>query len=167
MTLSEEARERLADVVALQPTKNAELQERWEMDSGSDVHAYLESELGSYYYRDGDSRIRATDEAAELVDVDPGVTDDDGDGRPERTHLDGLEAQAFRVMAGPEERTESVVSVLEKLRAEFGVDPEAEEVRKSLRSLVRANLAETEQRTVPTFRRSVPVSEITVEVEAD
>ena len=43
MTLSDEARERLADVVALQPTKNAELQAQWEMDSGSDVHQYLET----------------------------------------------------------------------------------------------------------------------------
>ncbi|MFW5905887.1 MAG: DUF5797 family protein, partial [archaeon] len=34
MTLSEAALKRLADVVALQPTKNAELQDRWEMESG-------------------------------------------------------------------------------------------------------------------------------------
>lgn len=166
MTLSEEARERLADVVALQPTKNAELEERWEMDSGSEVHAYLESELGDYYYRDDDSFIRATDEAAGLVDVEPGVTDEDGDGRPERARLDELEARAFQVLAGPEERSESVVAVLQKLRADFDVDPEAEEVRKALRSLVRSNLAETEQRTVPTFRRTVPVSEVDVQVEA-
>lgn len=165
MTLSEEARERLADVVALQPTKNAALQERWGMDSGSEVHAYLESELRDYYYRDDASRIRATDEAADLVDVEPGVTDDDDDGGPERTHLDDLEARAFEVLAGPGERSESVVAVLQKLRARFDVDPEADEVRKALRSLVRANLAETEQRTVPTFRRTVPVSEVTLDVE--
>jgi len=165
MTLSEEARERLADVVALQPTKNAELGERWGMDSGSDVHAYLESELSDYYYRDENSLIRATDEAAELVDVEPGIADEDDDGRPDRARLDELEAQAFEVLAGPGERSESVVAVLHKLRAEFGVDPEAEAVRKALRSLVRSGLAETEKRTVPTFRRTVPVEDVTVEVD--
>jgi hypothetical protein len=167
MTLSEEARERLADVVALQPTKNAELQERWEMESGSEVHGYLESELSDYYFRDDDSLIRATDEAADMVDVEPGVTDEDDDGRPERARLAEVEAQAFEVLAGPDERTESVVSVLQKLRREFDVDPGAEAVRKALRSLVRTNLAETERRTVPTFRRTVPVSEVTIEVEAE
>jgi hypothetical protein len=60
MTLSEEARDRLADVVELQPTKNSELQDRWELDSGSDVHQYLESELSDYYYRDDNSLIRAS-----------------------------------------------------------------------------------------------------------
>jgi len=73
MVLSEQAKKRLADVVQLQPTKNKELQERWGIDSGSEIHQYLESELGEYYYRDDNSLIRATEEAAELVDVAPGV----------------------------------------------------------------------------------------------
>jgi hypothetical protein len=162
MTLSEEARERLADVVALQPTKNGELQERWEMDSGSEVHGYLESALADYYYRDENSLIRATEEAAELVDVEPGVVEDD-DSLPDRARLDELEARAFSVLAGPEERSESVGSVLHELRAEYGVDAEAEAVRKALRSLVRSNLAETETRTVPTFRRAVAQGEVDVE----
>lgn len=165
MGLSEEARERLADVVALQPTTNGELQDRWGMEDGSEVHGYLESELGDYYYRDEKSLIRATAEAAELVDVEPGITDDD-EGRPERARLDDLEAKVFSVLAGPDERSESVVSVLGKLREEHDVDPDAEDVRKALRSLVRARLAETEQRTVPTFRRAVTEAEVTVEVEA-
>ena len=68
MTLSEEARERLADIVELQPTKNGELQERWDMDSGSEVHQYLESELKEYYYRNDNSLICATPEATTLID---------------------------------------------------------------------------------------------------
>jgi hypothetical protein len=62
MGLSEDALDRLADVVELQPTKNAELQQRWGMESGGEVHRFLEDELREYYYRDEDSRIRATAE---------------------------------------------------------------------------------------------------------
>jgi hypothetical protein len=164
MTLSEEVRERLADVVELQPTKNGELQERWGMDSGSDVHQFLETELSDYYYRDADSLIRATEEANELVDVEPGALPED-DGRPDPESLDGLEAQSFAVLAGPDERTQSVVSVLHELRTEFDVDASAEEVRKALRSLVRSGLVETEQRTVPTFRRTIEVEEFDGTVE--
>jgi len=68
MALSDEARERLADIVELQPTKNSELQDRWGMDSGSDVHQYLENELKEYYYRNEDSLICATPEAVEVMD---------------------------------------------------------------------------------------------------
>lgn len=166
MTLSEEARDRLADVVALQPTKNGELQEAWGMDSGSEVHGYLESELGDYYFRDDNSLIRATGEAADLVDVEPGVSEGE-DGRPDRARLSELEARAFEVLAGPEERSESVVSVVHALRAEFDVDPAAEDVRTALRSLVRSDLAETERRTVPTFRRSVEVEAVDITVDDD
>ena len=79
MTLSEQARSRLADLVALQPTKNAELQERWGMESGSEVHQYLESELKEYYYRDDDSLIRATPTAEAELGVESG--DDGGASR--------------------------------------------------------------------------------------
>jgi hypothetical protein len=166
MTLSEEARDRLADVVALQPTKNGELQEAWGMDSGSDVHGYLESELGEYYFRDDNSLIRATAEAADLVDVEPGVSGGE-DGRPDRARLSELEARAFEVLAGPDERSESVVSVLHALRAAFDADPAAEDVRTALRSLVRSDLAETERRTVPTFRRTVAVDAVEITVDGD
>jgi len=69
--LSSEAQARLVDLVKLQPTKNKELQERWNLDSGSEVHQYLESELKSYYYRDENSLIRATDGAEQLVSDEP------------------------------------------------------------------------------------------------
>jgi hypothetical protein len=162
--LSPEARERLADVVELQPTKNGELMERWGLDSGSEVHAYLEGELGDYYYRDDDSLIRATDEAADLVDVAPGVTDDDGDGIPNAISVQELPARAFAVLAGPEERSQSVVSVLQDLRAEYDLDPTTDEVRDALNALRRKGVVETIKRTVPTYRRVVDHEAVEVTV---
>lgn len=163
MALSEEARERLADVVELQPTKNGELADRWGMDGGSEVHSYLEDELGEYYYRDDNSLIRATAEAADLVDVEPGVT-----GGPE-TGVDSirvprLQAQVFEAVAGPDERSDSVVSVLHELRAAFDVDPTTDEVRDALGALRRKDVVEVEYRTVPTYRRSVDRDSLTVSV---
>jgi hypothetical protein len=164
--LSDEERERLADVVRLQPTKNADLGERWGLESGSDVHRYLEDHLGDYYYRDDDSYIRATPEAAALVDVEPGVVDG-GDGDPEVVRVSPLADRVLAVLAGPDERSESVVSVLGKLRERFGVDPEAEAVRRALQSLRRTGLVEVERRTVPTFRRAASAAGVTVEVQED
>ena len=165
MTLSEEARDRLADVVELQPTKNAELQERWGLESGSEVHQYLENELGDYYFRDDNSLIRATGEAAELVDVEPGIeSDPDADGAPSRIRVPELHAQIVEVLARPDEDSESVVSVLHKLRDEFDVDPDAEEVRSSLQSLRRKDVVEVEYLTVPTFRLAVDPDDLEVSV---
>ncbi|MEF8773391.1 MAG: DUF5797 family protein [Halobacteriales archaeon] len=164
MTLSETARKRLADVVALQPTKNGELMERWGMDDGSDVHRYLESELADYYYRDDDSLIRATDEAADLVDVEPGITDADDGGVPDRIRVPRLQARMFEVLAGPDDRSQSVVSVLQDLREAFDVDPSADEARAALRGLRRKGVVETVYRTVPTYRRTVGSDEVTVDV---
>ncbi|KYH27664.1 hypothetical protein HAPAU_03320 [Halalkalicoccus paucihalophilus] len=160
MTLSEEATERLADVVSLQPTKNAELQDRWGMESGSEVHQYLENELSEYYYRDEDSLIRATPDAADLVDVDPGI-EGGADGTVIR--VPELQGQVFEVLAGPDERSQSVVSVLQDLRSEFGIDPEAGDVRSALQSLKRKGIVEVEYRTVPTFRKAAPREDVTVE----
>ncbi|MGQ4556254.1 DUF5797 family protein [Halobellus sp. GM3] len=164
--LSEQAKERLADVVRLQPTKNKELQDRWEMESGSEVHHYLENELKEYYYRDDDSLIRATAEAADLVDVEPGVEGGDGEGGgvPSVIRVPRLESQVFEVVAGPEERSESVVSVLNKVRESFDADPPVEDVRRALQSLRRKGVIEVIYRTVPTFRLTAPREEIDVEV---
>jgi hypothetical protein len=165
-TLSEEAADRLADVVRLQPTKNKELQEQWGMESGSEVHQYLESELGEYYYRDDNSLIRATPEAADLVDVDPGVEGggSESDGVPTVIRVPALQARVFRVVAGPEERSESVVSVLQKVRAEFDADPPVADVREALQSLRRKGVVEVVYRTVPTFRLAAAREDIDVEV---
>jgi len=167
MGLTETERERLADVVRLQPTKNADLRERWGMESGSEVHAYLESHLGEYYYRDGDSYIRATDEAADLVDAEPGIVDGPGDGSPSVVRVPRLEALVFDVLADPEERSQSVVSVLHDLRDEHGVDPDVDAVREALRALGRKDVVETEHRAVPTFRRAAGTDDLSVEVVED
>ncbi|MFC4449480.1 MULTISPECIES: DUF5797 family protein [Halorussus] len=164
MTLSDEARERLADLVELQPTKNAELQERWGLESGSEVHQYLENELKDYYYRDDNSLIRATNEAADLVDVEPGVVDDEESGAPSAIRVPELQQQVFSVVAGPDDESESVVSVLQKLRAEYDVDPEAEDVRSALQALRRKGVVEVVYRTVPTFKLSVERDEVDVSV---
>lgn len=166
MELPEEARQRLADVVRLQPTKNAELQDAWGMDSGSDVHGYLETELGDYYYRDDDSLIRATDEAADLVDVQPGVEGggENGDGVPDVIRVPELQAQVFDVLAGPDDRAESVVSVLNKVRDRFDGDPDASDVRSALQSLRRKGVVEVVYRTVPTFKLAVERDAVDVEV---
>ncbi|GAA0246614.1 DUF5797 family protein [Haladaptatus pallidirubidus] len=163
MTLTEEARERLADLVELQPTKNSELQDRWELESGSEVHQYLENELKEYYYRDENSYICATTEANDLVDVEPGmVADEDGD-TPSVVRVPKLQQQTFSVLAGPDDRSESVVSVLHKLREEFDIDPDADEVRSALQSLKRKGVVEVVYRTVPTFKLAVAREDITVE----
>jgi hypothetical protein len=152
MTLSEEAESRLTDIVALQPTKNGELQDRWGMDSGSEVHQYLESELKDYYYRNEDSLICATPEAAELVGADPDS---------QTLTVPALQARILDVLAGPDERSESVVSVLHKLR-EDGLDPEVDEVRSGLRSLADKGVVEVIKRTVPTFRLAVTRADIDI-----
>ncbi|AFZ72199.1 DUF5797 family protein [Natronobacterium gregoryi] len=167
MTLSDEATERLADVVELQPTKNADLQERWGMESGSEVHQYLENELGDYYFRDDNSLIRATAEAADLVDVEPGIeSDPDEEGAPSRIRVPELQARIVEVLAGPDEESESVVSVLHSLREayDYGDDLEAEDVRSGLQRLRRKDVVEVEYRTVPTFRLAVEREDLEVDV---
>ncbi|MFB6108091.1 MAG: DUF5797 family protein [Haloplanus sp.] len=163
MTLSEEERERLADVVRLQPTKNKELQERWGLESGSEVHGYLEDHLKDYYYRDENSYICATAEAAELTGVDPGVEGGE-EGGPGVIRVPELEAQVFEVVAGPDDRSESVVSVLQKVRERFGADPEAGDVRRALQNLRRKGVVEVVYRTVPTFKLAVERDAVDVEV---
>ncbi|USZ73026.1 DUF5797 family protein [Natronosalvus halobius] len=164
MTLSEDARDRLADVVELQPTKNSELQDRWNLESGSEVHQFLENELGEYYFRDDNSLIRATPEAADLVDVEPGVVSEEGEGPPSRIRVPELQAQIVEVLAGPEERSQSVVAVLHALRDSFDVDPDVDEVRSGLQSLRRKDVVEVEYRTVPTFRLAVERDDLEVDI---
>jgi len=162
MTLSEEARERLADLVELQPTKNSELQERWGLESGSEVHQYLENELKEYYYRDDNSLIRATAEANDLVDVEPGIEAEEEDDVPSVIRVPTLERQVFEVVADHDERSESVVSVLHKLRETYDVDPVADDVRKALQSLRRKGVVEVVYRTVPTFKLVAPRADVEV-----
>lgn len=163
MTLSEEAEARLADIVELQPTKNKALQERWGMESGSDVHQYLESELKEYYYRDENSLIRATAEARAVVTGE----------KPESfaVHMTDFERHVFAVAPGPDEESASVVNVLHRLREEYGddlenddgEDPGAKDVRRALQSLKRKGVVELIYRTVPTFRLAVERDAVTAD----
>ena len=158
MPLSEEARDRLADIVELQPTKNKDLQTRWGMESGSEVHQYLEGELREYYYRDENSLIRATAEGVALAT---------GEAMPEtlEVHLSPLEEDVFAVLAGPNERSQSVVSVLHELEAAYDDAYDVGEVRRALQTLARKGVAEKVQRTVPTFRLAVERDAIVVDEE--
>ena len=156
MTLSEEAQERLADIVANQPTKNGELQELWGMDSGSEVHQYLESELKEYYYRNENSLICATPEATTLIDGE------DSD-RVQTMTVSPLQWTIVEVLAGPDEEPQSVVATLQAVRA-AGEDPEVDDVRSALRSLADMGVVETVQKTVPTFRLAVSREDLDVEV---
>jgi hypothetical protein len=156
--LSEQALERLADVVALQPTKNAELQSRWEMDSGSEVHQYLESELKDYYYRNEDSLICATSAAAAVV-REAGLFD--YDEQSETVQVPALQAHVLDVLAGPDEQSQSVVSVLQDLRA-AGYDPDVDAVRSALHSLQDKGVVERVQKAVPTFRLALDREDIDV-----
>jgi hypothetical protein len=162
MTLSAEERERLADVVRLQPTKNKELQERWGLADGSEVHEYLETHLGDYYYRNEDSYICATPEAAELTGAEPGLEGDE-DG-PQVIRVPELEAQVFEVVAGPDDRSESDVSVLHAVRETFDVDPDVDAVREALQSLRRKGVVDVVYRAVPTFKLAVARDEVDVEI---
>jgi len=166
MSLTDEELSRLADIVQLQPTKNGELQDAWGLDSGSEVHQYLENHLKEYYYRDDDSLIRSTAEANDLVDVEPGIEADAvaKGSAPETIRVPELVAQVFEVLAGPDERSQSVVSVLNAVREAFDIDPAVDEVRRALRSLERKNVVEVVYRTVPTFKLAVERDAVTVEV---
>ena len=154
MTLSEEAKARLADLVTLQPTKNGELQEQWGLESGSEVHSYLESELKQYYYRDENSLIRATPEAADVVGIE---TDDDVIRVPE------LQATIVGALAGPNDEPQSVVSVLHALEAD-GVETDVGSVRSALRGLADKGVVEIVRKTVPTFRLAIEPDAIEVEI---
>ena len=157
MTLSDEARERLADIVERQPTKNGELQELWGMDSGSEVHQYLESELKDYYYRNEDSLICATPEANRLVGDEV-----EGDVDEQAVTVPALQAHVLDVAPGPDAEPQSVVATLHDLRDE-GVDPEVDEVRSALRSLAEKGVVERVEKTVPTYRLAVGYDALEVE----
>lgn len=160
MGLSDRDRERLADIVELQPTKNGELADRWGMESGSEVHAYLEEALSEHYYRDDRSLIRATPEAAELVDVAPGV---EADGDELILRVPELEQRLLDVLPAPTDRSISAVAALKALRAEFDLDPSIEDVRSGLQHLRRKDAIEVTYRIVPTYSLARPRAEIQTE----
>jgi hypothetical protein len=145
VSLSEEARERLRDIVELQPTKNKELQARWDMDSGSEVHQYLESEL--------DSLIRATQDGAALLGIETDV---------ETIRVPELQVRITEVLAEPDEEPESVVSVLHKVQ-DTGLETDVDAVRSGLRSLQDKGIVEVVKETVPTFRLTRPREDLDID----
>jgi len=147
MTLSEEARDRLADVVALQPTKNAELQARWDMESGSEVHSYLESTLKDYYYRDENSLICATPEATRLVGDEEAADE-------QVVTVTAVQRRVVDVAPDHDEEPSSVVSVLHALE-DAGHAADVDDIRNALRSLSEKGIVDRVQKTVPTYRLAV------------
>jgi len=145
MTLSAEAQERLEDIVELQPTKNAALQERWGMDSGSEVHSYLESELKEYYYRNEDSLICATPEAEAVA------AGEETDSSERVVDVSDIEAATLDVLPGPDDEPQSVVATLHALQ-DAGEDVDVDDVRSVLHGLVDKGAVERVRKTVPTFR---------------
>lgn len=158
MTLSEEARERLEDIVELQPTKNGELGDRWGMESGSDVHRYLESELREYYYRNEDSLICATPEAVELVGGD---AVEDG---PRTVRGTQLQRTVVEVLPGPDGNSRSVVATLHDVE-DAGVDADVDAVRSGLHSLTEKGIVDRVQKTVPTFRLALEREDVEIETD--
>ena len=157
--LSETARRRLADIVELQPTKNAELQEQWGLDSGSDVHQYLEAELEEYYYRDEDSLIRATPAADDLVE-------DIVDSTPASSiQVTDRQATLLTVLPGPDERAQSVVSLLHALETETDDPPSADTLQSELTKLADRGLVTVVDRLVPTYKRAAEDIDATVGTE--
>ncbi len=156
MSLSEEAEKRLLDLVELQPTKNAELQDRWGLESGSDVHQYLESELGEYYYRDENSLICATPEAEVLVGEE-----DTGERVVAGTQL---QQDVVSVLPGPDQEPQSVVATLHDVQEATDTDPDVDEVRSALHSLTDKGLVKRVRKTVPTFRLAIERERIQIEV---
>ena len=164
MALTDVERERLADIVELQPTKNATLREKWGLESGSEVHGYLEDHLGEYYFRDENSLIRATDEAVDLVDVKPGV--EGGEDGELVLRVPALEREVIAQLPEPDERSVSVVATLQAIRESTGEDPGVEAVREALQTLRRKGAVEVVYRVVPTYRLARPRADIRVEAAA-
>jgi phosphoribosyl-ATP pyrophosphohydrolase len=160
--LTDEERERLGDVVALQPTKNSELADRWGLEGGSEVHSYLEEHLKEYYFRDENSLIRATEEAAEVSGVAPGVEEAEDGSRVVR--VPDLQYHVLRVLADQDEDPQSVVGVLQAVRGlDEGLDPDNDAIREALRSLANKGVVEKVQLTVPTYRLAMSRADLQVE----
>lgn len=67
-TLTDQDKKRILDILRMQPTKNAELQEEWGMESGEEVYNYMSSNIDDYYHRDENHKIRATERVREILD---------------------------------------------------------------------------------------------------
>lgn len=66
--LSEKDIDRIRDIIELAPTKNGELAEQWDFQSGSQVHQYLQSTVSEYYTRNEQRYIVPTTASTELIE---------------------------------------------------------------------------------------------------
>jgi hypothetical protein len=65
--LSEQKRERVADIIRLAPTSNGDLASEWGFETGKEAWQYLSQHLDDYYRRNENSRIEPTEEAIQIV----------------------------------------------------------------------------------------------------
>lgn len=66
--LSEQDRERLADLVRLAPTSNGDLASEWGLSTGKEAWVYLSQHLDDYYCRNENCRIEPTEKAIRIVE---------------------------------------------------------------------------------------------------
>lgn len=130
--LTETEQKRIVDIVRFEPTGNSQLENRWGLESGSEVHQYLESHLSAYYYRDSESYIRATEEAKDFVDEhqalyqdvtkEPGRREEATPNIINRDLLMELVAVTQRLghLPSPEEVDENAEYAAQQYRDEFG-----------------------------------------------
>jgi superfamily II DNA or RNA helicase/very-short-patch-repair endonuclease len=113
-SLSATKRERIDDIVRLQPAKHSTLQTQWGLSPRSVVHEYLQSELGEYHSRDGDNLIWASDEAEALVNGDAPTREETTETTtPSETQSD----------SGPQTAESNLVDEIQRLKATLGDVP--------------------------------------------
>jgi superfamily II DNA or RNA helicase/very-short-patch-repair endonuclease len=87
--VNETVRQRVVDIVRLQPAELADLKRKWGLASESAVAECLRSSLAEYHFRDDDGLVWASEAALALVDAIPDVdvtvdADIDTGGSPDR-----------------------------------------------------------------------------------
>jgi len=111
---NETARDRLADIRELEPTSNAELRDRWGLDSTKNVARYIEDELGEHTYRDDDARIRADPADAGSGGDTPDTTNT---GAPDENTDPPADEDTIEI---PEEEFDGVISEVKEEAREAG-----------------------------------------------
>lgn len=64
--VDKEIRQRVTDILRLQPVEDRTLKRRWELPNTAAVQEYLDSELSAYHFRDSDQLIWASDAAEQF-----------------------------------------------------------------------------------------------------
>ena len=74
---------------------------------------------------------------------------------PSNISVTELQSAILAAVPGPDERSASVVAVLQDVRERSDLDPDVEDVRSGLQRLKRMGVLEVEYRSVPTYRLAV------------